>query len=139
MQQLYILRRFSSWSFRLSVSVALLVSSAGLAASLLVGAALGEAEAQSLSWQPSSRATQAASELVAGQAVAESALPLSLSRLTPAYAFASSSTANPPTGGAATSLLPELAASAATPPPSAASTLLNTVQQSWHTFKQAFR
>lgn len=139
MQQLYILRRFSSWSFRLSVSVALLVSSAGLAASLLVGAALGEAEAQNLSWQPGSRAAQPASELAASQPAAEPALPAALSPLTPAYAFASSSTVSTPLSSATTGPLPEPSASATPPPTPPASTLLSTVQQSWHTFKQAFR
>jgi aryl-alcohol dehydrogenase-like predicted oxidoreductase len=137
-QQLYILRRFSSWSFRLSVGVALLVSSAGLAASLLVGAALGEAEAQNLSWQPSGHATQAASELAARQPAAERALLLSLSRLAPAYVFASSSTASTLPGSTSPGPLPEPSASA-TPPPPAASTPLSAVQQSWRTFKQAFR
>ncbi len=139
MQQLYILRRFSSWSFRLSVSVALLVSSAGLAASLLVGAALGEAEAQNLSWQPSGHTTQPASGLITRQPAAELALPPSLSRLTPAYAFASSSTVSAPPSSAAAGALPEPSASATTPPVPATNTLLNTVQQSWRTFKQAFR
>jgi hypothetical protein len=138
-QQLYILRRFSSWSFRLSVSVALLVSSAGLAASLLVGAALGEAEAQQLSWQPSQRAARPASELATSQPAAGPALPPLLSPPLPAYLVASSSIASTPLSSAAPGPLPEPAASAATPPAPAASTLLSTMQQSWHTFKQAFQ
>lgn len=139
MQQLYILRRFSSWSFRLSVSVALLVSSVGLAASLLAGVAFGETEAQNLSWQPSGRAPQPASELATSQPAAELALPPSLSRLTPAYAFASSSTVNTPPGSPIPGPFAGPSASTATLPPPVASTLLSTVQHSWYIFKQAFR
>lgn len=123
----------------MSVGVALLVSSAGLAASLLVGAALGEAEAQNLSWQPSGHAPQATSELAARQPAAERALLPSLSRLAPTYVFASSSTASTLPGSTSPGPLPEPSASAAMPPPSAASTPLSAVQQSWRTFKQAFR
>ena len=121
------------------MGVALLVSSAGLAASLLAGVAFGEAEAQNISWQPSGRASQPASELAASQPAAESVLPPSLSRLTPAYAFASSSTISILPVSTTPGFLPEPSASAAPPPPAAASTPLSAVQQSWRTFKQAFR
>lgn len=139
MQQLYVLRRFSSWSFRLSVSVALLVSSAGLAASLLVGAAIGSAGAQAINWQPTNRLAQPPNELAPTQQPSEPALPASLSSLVPAYPIASSTTVGaPPTSPASPQLQEPPASADATLLPTA-SALKSTVQQSWHTFKQAFR
>jgi hypothetical protein len=134
-QQLYILRRFSSWSFRLSVSVALLVGSVGLAASLLVGAAIGSADAQAISWQPTSRLPQPPNELAPTQQPSEQALPESLSSLVPAYSFASSTTVSPPP----TSQLYDQPASTDAAFLPTTSSFKSTVQQSWHTFKQAFR
>ena len=135
MQQLYVLRRFSSWSFRLSVSVALLVSSAGLAASLLVGAALNHPQAPSLSWQPTVRLAQPAKELPVSQQPDAQALPKSLSSMVPAYAFASSTTvAAPPTSVASDQIMSPNPASL-----SAVSSLKMTAQRSWNTFKLAFR
>lgn len=135
MQQLYVLRRFSSWSFRLSVSVALLVSSAGLAASLLVGAAFDHSGAAAPSWHATGPATQPASDLAFEAATGELALPASLRSLVPAYSFAQSTTV--------ATLLPVAAGDPlrARPAPAepAAVSFRGTAQHLWLTFKQAFR
>lgn len=139
MQQLYVLRRFSSWSFRLSVSVALLISSVGLAASLLVGAAIDHAGAPSLSWQPTVRLAQPTSELSLRQQVGAQALPESLRSLVPAYSFASGTAASVPLVSPVGDQLTEQFASATPASLSAASSLKMTIQRSWITFKLAFR
>jgi hypothetical protein len=138
-QQLYVLRRFSSWSFRLIVSVALLVSSAGLAASLLVGGAIGNAGTQRISWQPTSRLAQPTNELSANLLLNESVLPESLNRLVPAYSVASDAAAGAPLTNSLSDQLTEQAMSSDPMLLPTASSLKNTVQRSWHTFKLAFR
>ncbi|HET9505609.1 MAG TPA: hypothetical protein VFO93_18845 [Hymenobacter sp.] len=139
MQQLYVLRRFSSWSFRLSVGVALLVSSAGLAASLLVGAALDHSGAAAVSWQPTGRAAQPASDLAFAPIAGELALPASLRNLVPAYAFAKSPTVATLVPMGANGPFHVQPAAAAVAPPPAVGSLKSTAQHLWLTFKQAFR
>ena len=139
MQQLYVLRRFSGWSFRLSVSVALLISSAGLAASLLVGAAIANASVPHLSWQPATQLAQPVNELSSGKATPGAALPVSLSSMVPSYSFAASTAYAAPHTAPASAYFAEQSAGDAEISLPTANTLKITVQRSWHTFKLAFR
>jgi hypothetical protein len=137
--QRYILSRFSSWSFRLSVSVALLVGSAALAASLLVDAAIGTARPLSLSWQPSARPAHAASQLQQPPPAGTPPLPASLSSLVPSYSFAAGGSAAASPASAAKTQLTGPAADDILPAISDSASLKATVQRSWRTFKLAFR
>ncbi len=139
MQQLYVLRRFSSWSFRLSVSVALLISSAGLAASLLVGAAIANASVPHLGWQPTTQPEQPVSELGSSQLAQEAALPVSLSSMVPSYSFAANTAHAAPHTALASAYFAEQPVGNAEISLPTANTLKLTVQRSWHTFKLAFR
>ncbi|RYY21369.1 MAG: hypothetical protein EOO36_01000 [Cytophagaceae bacterium] len=138
MSQLYVLRRFSSWSFRLSVSMALLVSSAGLATSLLVGTPLGDASLRSPAWKPAPALVQVASELATGQRAAGPVLPVALSNLGPAYSLTTSVVYDAPLLNP-TSLAANQAGSFDPTPLPTTGTLRATVQRSWRAFKLAFR
>jgi hypothetical protein len=117
------------------VSVALLVSSAGLAASLLVGAALDHTQAPSLSWQPTVRLTQPAKELPLSQPPSAQALPKSLSSMVPAYTLSASTTVEAlPTSVASDQLTRADSTSLST-----VGSLKVTAQRSWNVFKLAFR
>ncbi|RZK18419.1 MAG: hypothetical protein EOO56_16105 [Hymenobacter sp.] len=139
MQHLYVLRRVSSWSFRLSMSVALLLSGAGLATSLLVSAAVRGADLPQVAWEPTLNFPMAASELATEQTATAQALPVSLSSMVPTYSFATSPAYSTP--------LPQLASGRLLTQPETpeldflptTSTVKITVQRSWDTFKLAFR
>ena len=138
-QHLYVLRRFSGWGFRLSVSVALLLSGAGLATSLLVNAAIVSAESPQLSWKPAFTFPQVASELAAQQQATAQVLPVSLSSMVPTYSFATSPAYSTPLAGPASSRFTTQSEGPELDFLPTASTVKITVQRSWHTFKLAFR
>jgi len=119
--------------------VALLISSAGLAASLLAGAAVSHVGTQNVSWQPTARLAQPTSELSINKQLGEPALPASLNSLVPAYSAAASTTGGTPLASSASDQLPEQAATTNPTRLPLASSLKSTVQRSWHTFKLAFR
>ena len=119
--------------------MALLVSSAALAASLLVGAAIGTAEAPSLSWQATATAAQPVKGLPLRESVDAQALPVSLSSMVPAYPPAASAAASPPLLSPASPQLAEQPVAFEDNALLSTHSLRTTVQRSWHTFKLAFR
>ena len=119
--------------------MALLISSAGLAASLLVGAAIANASVPHLGWQPTTQPAQPVNELDTGQLGQEAALPVSLSSMVPSYSFAASTAYAAPHTAPASAYFAEQSAGDEEISQPTVNTIKITVQRSWHTFKLAFR
>jgi hypothetical protein len=138
-QHFYVLRRFSSWSFRLGVSVALLVSSAGLAASILVEAATSETELARAAWQPLNEISRSVSRLPAIRPTYSETLPTSARKVAPFYFFTANAASGAPLAQAASSHDTQLVTYSKALPTLEDSSLKTALQRSWRTFKLAFR